>query len=525
MSAADAIERAMGTEEVSVTQLMSTLRSAGSRASRKLVEGALASDDRFVCDTSTGRPRWSVAVGSRRAVSTIEPDPPRAPAPAGPLDGIELRDWQARAFAAWAANGCRGVVEAVTGSGKTRLAVAAVRVVTHRGGKALVLAPTIELLDQWTRELRDHASHLRVGRLGGGHADDLHSHDVLVATPHSASAVPVDLPAGAMGLLVADEAHRLGAPVWAAALTEQFEWRLALTATFERNDDALETVLGPYFGPVVTTYGFVDAAADGVIAPFRVALVGTGLEPSERESYEQADRRVRQHRKTLLELGMPRHPLELIAAASKVVAMAKPGGGYDRKLDAARGLLSAMRSRRDVGAQAAGKLTVLAQLAPQLAGQRSLVFTDTVEQAEQAAKVLRRAGVGAEEVHGQLDDKRRRIRMAQFRNGNLECVVAPRCLDEGVDVPEASIAVVLASFRSRRQMVQRLGRVLRVKDDGSEARLVVAFATGTREDPDSGAHEDFLEDVVPVAREVVTFDSDRSPEAAPAWLSAPSHPH
>jgi superfamily II DNA or RNA helicase len=98
--------------------------------------------------------------------------------------------------------------------------------------------------------------------------------------------------------------------------------------------------------------------------------------------------------------------------------------------------------------------------------------------------------------------------MAQFRNGNLSCVVAPRVLDEGVDVPEAEVAVVLAAFRSRRQMVQRLGRVLRVKQDGREAALVVAYATGTREDPANGAHEDFLAEVREVAREVVTLDAD-----------------
>ncbi|MFT5563598.1 MAG: superfamily II DNA or RNA helicase, partial [Myxococcota bacterium] len=112
-----------------------------------------------------------------------------------------------------------------------------------------------------------------------------------------------------------------------------------------------------------------------------------------------------------------------------------------------------------------------------------------------------------------LDSKRRKIRMAQFRNGNLQCVVAPRVLDEGVDVPEADVAVVLAAFRSRRQMVQRLGRVLRVKEDGREAALLVVHATGTREDPAKGAHEDFLGEVRDVAREVVSMDADSGPGA------------
>jgi superfamily II DNA or RNA helicase len=75
-------------------------------------------------------------------------------------------------------------------------------------------------------------------------------------------------------------------------------------------------------------------------------------------------------------------------------------------------------------------------------------------------------------------------------------------LDEGVDVPAADLAVVLAASRSRRQMVQRMGRVLRRKDDGRPARLVIVHAVGTVEDPATGAHEGFLDEVLPVALSV-----------------------
>ena len=175
---------------------------------------------------------------------------------------------------------------------------------------------------------------------------------------------------------------------------------------------------------------------------------------------------------------------------------------------AARAFLSALRRRRDVAAQADAKLQVVHALAPSLAtdGTRGLVFTDTVEQAELAAVALRRHGVPAEEIHGDLAKDKRRIRLAQFRNGNLQVVVAPRVLDEGVDVPDAELALVLAAFRTRRQMIQRLGRVLRLKDDGRAARLLVAFAVDTREDPKHGAQEDFINEVIDVAQSVRTID-------------------
>lgn len=438
----------------------------------------------------------------------------------GPLEGLALRDWQVDAFAAWATAGCRGVVEAITGAGKTRLAMAAVRVVVAREGVALVLVPTLELQAQWVQALRAHAPGVRVGTLGGGGDDDFSRHDVVVATPNSAAQVPIVPNHGQLGLLVADEAHRYGAPTWAKALRDAWDMRLALTATYERGDDGVADVLGPYFGGVVADYGYADATRDGVIAPFAVALVATALDDDERRRYDEADQAARRARRILLaDHGLPRHPRDTLRAAIEAVAEADQG--HRRRDDpvaiAARDWLMRLRTRRDVAAQAAGKLAVATDLAPHLHGHRTLVFCDTVEQAERAARIISRHGPLAEELHGGLSSEKRRIRMAQFRNGNLSVVVAPRVLDEGVDVPDADVAVVLAAFRSRRQMVQRLGRVLRVKDGGRIARLVIVHAADTMEDPAGGAHEDFLEEVMAVAVAVDRIDADR-PDAVAAWM-------
>lgn len=506
---------------LAVARLVRAVKSKGvATASRGVVERALDRDGRFVQEDVLGKPTWRLAalndISDPVRASSTDGAAPAGPvdlpvSPAAPLAGLELRDWQVEAFAAWAAAGCRGVVEAVTGTGKTRLALAAVRACLARGGRALVLVPTLDLVQQWRRELSAHVGGARIGQLGGGEADDLHDHHVLVATPHSAAALPVDLPTGAVGLLVADEAHRYGAQTWGAALKAGFAMRLALTATYERTDDGLVEILAPYFGGVVYGYGFARAAADGTIAPFDVVFAGVDLTGDERAAYDVADARAREHRRTLVGHGLPRSPLELIAAAARLVAAAegRPPTQVAPQVAAARGYLSALRARREVAAQAGGKLALVRALAPVLerGGQRALVFTDTVEQAEAAAIALRAGGVAAEELHGGLERARRRIRLAQFRRGALQVVVAPRVLDEGVDVPDAELAVVLAAFRSRRQMVQRLGRVLRVKPDGRAARLVIGYARGTREDPAEGAQEDFLREVTGVAHGVTIVDA------------------
>lgn len=502
---------------MTVPDLVKAVKRDAPGVSRRAIEQDLAENARFVDDGGGLRARWSLDPSE-----PDESDRQLQPTGDGPIvsaaamfDGLELRDWQIDAFAAWAAAGCQGVVEAVTGTGKTRLAIAAVRACLARDGRVLVMAPTLDLIEQWSKELRRLVPGAKIGRLGGGQADDLHEHHIVVATPNSAAAVPVDLPQGAIGLLIADEAHRYGAPTWGAALRDEFTMRLALTATYERNDDGVEDVLGPYFGSVVFGYGFAEAARDEVIAPFRVALVGTDLEPTEREAYAAHDKRAKElFRAVGATRGFSRDPRKAIQAAVALIAQADAGGRVDRQqVMLARQWLSAIRARRDVAANAAGKVDLVRQLGPALEGKRTLVFTDTVDQAELAARQLSMWGLKAEEIHGDLPKEKRKIRLAQFANGNLDAVCAPRVLDEGVDVPDADVAVVLAAFRTRRQMIQRLGRVLRRKDDGREAVLVIGFAKDTREDPAAGAHEDFLDEVIEVARVVVTLDVDKDPGA------------
>ena len=501
------------TGDASVEQLLRAVRRAGGHGvGRAALERVLRADPRFGSREELGRTRWSL-------VEEVEPARDGT-ATRTALGQLELRPWQAEALAAWSAT-CRGVVEAVTGTGKTRLAVAAMRTVLDADGRVLVLVPTLELLDQWRATVAELLPGVEVGRLGGGGRDDLFSHRVLLATPHSAADVPVDLPPGAPGLVVADEAHRYGAPTWGAALPPDFGLRLALTATYERGDDGVEEVLEPYFGPVVFRYRYDRAVAEGTVAPFSIALVAVDLTPAERELHDAADARVRSlHRELVGGLGMPKDPVALLRAVAAVVAEGERSGPGADGTQAARcrEYLFRIRQRREVAATAAAKLEVAAAAAPALVGGRSLVFTDTVDQAEAAARVLAAGGVRAETLHGGLADQRRRIRLALLRRGDLDALVAPRVLDEGIDVPAADIAIVLAAFRNRRQLVQRLGRVLRVKPDGGRARLVLAHARGTGEDPDRGGHAAFLAEVRDVALAIDRLDLARDPAALARWL-------
>ncbi|MGH9073629.1 MAG: DEAD/DEAH box helicase, partial [Acidimicrobiales bacterium] len=241
---------------------------------RSVAFALYAGHGRFRCDGAEP-PRWWLAgeggagpgghgplVGTQlwrnSGCSSEDPAPtpaggPQGPSPSSPL---ALWPWQAEALGAWSRAGGRGVVEAVTGTGKTRLGVAAALQEIGRRGQVLVLVPTVELQHQWVGEL---AARLPpgslVGRLGAGGADTLLTHDVVVAVVNSARDLDVR-PIRRGGLLLADECHRYGSEVNRLALDGRFARRLGLSATYARDDDGHLAWLDPYFGPTCFRMGY-----------------------------------------------------------------------------------------------------------------------------------------------------------------------------------------------------------------------------------------------------------------------------
>ncbi|MGH9077136.1 MAG: DEAD/DEAH box helicase [Acidimicrobiales bacterium] len=485
---------------------------------------------RFRCEMGPP-PRWSLVLPSGGARRTGA-GPPAAPAGQLPLGQdmvgqgrLGLYAWQADALAAWARAGRRGVVEAVTGTGKTMVGVAAALGELARRGQVLVLVPTVELAHQWVATLgpRLGPGH-RVGRLGAGSTDSLASHDVLVAVVNSARAVDVR-PIRQGGLLVADECHRYGSAVNRLGLDGRFGHRLGLSATYARGDGGNEAWLDPYFGGTCFRLGYARALADEVTAHFSVALVGVRFSPEEWECYDELSKVMAQTRARLVDqYGLPDEPFEAFLAALGVLA---DGDGEGAVL--ARRYRQAMLERRALLADTPAKDEALVALAPAVAeADRTIVFTQTIPAAERASAALGGRGLRAGAVHSALAGADRRRLLGRFAAGGLDVLVAPRVLDEGVDVPAADLAVIAGASRSRRQMIQRMGRVLRRKADGRRARFAILFVEGTVEDPAHGAHEAFLDEIVGVADDVscfragaVTADPDGPRRALrPSWPAA-----
>ena len=430
----------------------------------------------------------------------------------------ELFRWQLDALISWLRCGRRGVIEAVTGSGKTDVALAAASDALRRGRFVLVVVPSRVLMEQWHGRLTAAMPEARIGRLGDDGKDTATSCDVLVATRHSAAAYKPVPPGSSGGLLIADECHGLGGGILRRALLSQYDERLGLTATLERSDDAVTELLLPYFGGICYRYGFEQAIADGVCARPRVAFVGVALTVDERAEYAAIEQRLVSARDHLRRVrDMPLEPFGDFLAA--VAHLAERDAGADGR--AARDYLDAFSKRRQIVAQTIGKYELLGSLAPAIKeADGALVFTETVRAANHAINRLDPL-VSIDLITGSTARRQRREILDDLRVRKLDAVVAPRVLDEGIDVPDANLGIVMSASRTRRQMIQRMGRILRRKRAGVAARFVIMFAKDTLEDPASRIERDgFLDEIERISEATGVFDSARFDELA-AFLAAP----
>ncbi len=432
----------------------------------------------------------------------------------------ELYRWQLDALVSWLRCGRQGVIEAVTGSGKTDVAIAAAADALRRGRFVLVLVPSRVLMEQWHGRLTLALPSARIGRLGDSGRDGPTDCDVLVATRHSAAAYQ-PAPGLGGGLLIADECHGLGGKTLRRAMLPQYEERLGLTATLERSDDAVTDLLLPYFGGICYRYGFEQGIADGVCARPRVAFVGVALSDQERADYAAFEQRLVSSRSHLRQVrDMPLEPFGDFIAA--VAHLAEHDAGVDGR--AAREYLDAFSKRRQIVAQSIGKYELLGHLAPAIrAAEGALVFTETVRAANHAINRLDPL-VAVDLITGSTGRARRREILDDLRDRKLDAVAAPRVLDEGIDVPDANLGVVMSASRTRRQMIQRMGRILRRKRAGIAATLVIMFAKDTLEDPAHRVERDgFLDEIERISEATGVFDSARFDQLA-EFIAEPGPP-
>ena len=353
-----------------------------------------------------------------------------------PTDGWTdpgLRDYQAAALWAWELAARRGVVVLPTGSGKTRVALAAM---ASTRLSSLCLVPTRVLLEQWCREIVA-VYPARVGCYGDGRRDLA---PVTVATYESAYR-HMDRLGHRFDLLVVDEVHHFGCGLRDEALEMALApARLGLTATPPRGG-AHAARLAELVGPTVYELAIGDLAGT-YLASFDVVTLHLDLTASERARYTS--------------LGTV-----FTGAYAEFRRMAPRATWTDFARGVAhtaegRRALSAWREARRLLALTDAKRRALRVLLARHRDARVLVFTADNESAYAIAREHLVMPLTCDIGRPERDEV-----VERFRRGRLRALVSCRVLNEGLDVPDADVALIAGGALGEREHVQRVGRLLR----------------------------------------------------------------
>lgn len=363
------------------------------------------------------------------------------------------RSYQAEAVSAWNAAGRRGVVSLPTGSGKSFVAELAIAE-TQR--PTLVIAPTIDLVNQWAANL-ERAFGGPVGVLGGG----LHSVERITVSTYDSAFIHADKYGDRFGLVIFDEVHHLPADAHSQIAEMMLApFRLGLSATVER-PDGLHERLDRLVGVVCYEKGIKDLSGH-VLADYEVRQVEVQLSDAETEAYAAA-------RKTYRDF-----------VISRGIRMGGRNGWGNFLREAARSERgrAALRAHREARAIAHGtdaKLDALETILKDHVGERVIVFTNDNATVYRISRDFLVPCI----THRTAADERRTI-LENFADGTWRCVATSRVLNEGVDIPAAQVGVVLSGTSTVREHVQRLGRILR-PSEGKQAVLYEVITADTTE--------------------------------------------
>lgn len=354
---------------------------------------------------------------------------------------------QQQALDAWRAGGGTGIVELPTGAGKTLLAVLAIQ---HVGRPTLIVVPTIDLMLQWQQVL-EKAFARPIGMLGGG----AHDRRELTVTTYDSAAAQTEYHGNRFGLLVCDECHHLPAPAYRfIAAGSLAPYRLGLTATLARADGG-EAVAMELLGPVRFRAG-IDELEGTYLAPYEIHTLEVALTDEEQLRYDEARALYIDH---LRRSGIPmNHP----SGWARFIA-------HCHRTDEGRLAFSAYREQRRIAFTAQSKVDALWRVLCRHRGDRILVFTEDNDTVYRLSRLL-----FLPVITHQTKPAERIELLRQFAAGELPVLLTSKVLNEGVDVPDANVGIILSGNGSVREHVQRLGRILR-KREGKRATLYEIF--------------------------------------------------
>lgn len=429
----------------------------------------------------------------------------------------ELYKWQEECLERWFDNRGRGMVQAITGSGKTRLALEAINRLDKKLGGRLrvkIVVPGGTLMRQWKRVLQEYLDQSESGDLsrdvirqsiglrGGGFcADPNHKYMIYVinsARYELARQILTELKQGEDVLLIADECHHYESGQnrlifeFLPYIKEQEAHFFSLGLSAALPVGTTQAFLASVLGRKIYHYSIKEASSEQVICPYDIWHISLNLGDEERHEYDEISERMTALWQKLRK-GYP--ALDNMGIKERFELLRGLAGEKDKKISKVAALyMNLTFVRKRLVCLASSRISCVCQLVRLLDTQEKIIiFGERTDQADELYGLLRKEyqeKVGR--CHSKMGIQANKITLEGFRTGNIRILIACKTADEGLDVPDVGIGIILSGTANWRQRVQRLGRIIRKSDTKSRAALYYLHIEDTSEDscylPGEGVH-------------------------------------
>lgn len=349
-----------------------------------------------------------------------------------------------------------------TGAGKTILGIKSIETINSA---ALVVVPTLDLMHQWTEVLSSHITNTSIGNLGGG-SEEIEA--ITVATYDSAYIRAPSL-GNRFFFVIFDEVHHLAAPGY-RSIAEQLAapYRLGLTATIEREDKLHLDFPKLVGGGVVFEIHPTELAKSKHLASYEIRRMHVELTSQEQCEYQK---NFGAYQLCLKKLGIR---MNYHGSFRRLIMMST-------KNKIARDALLARNRAMDIALNSKSKLELLRNILAENTGVKTIIFT---QHNSLVYSISNEFLIPA--ITHRTDKLERKDVLSGFKDGRYLAIVTSKVLDEGVDVPDAKLGIIVSGTGSGREYIQRLGRLLRPKlasTDGvdQKAKLIEIISSNTRE--------------------------------------------
>ncbi|HVJ48407.1 DEAD/DEAH box helicase [Desulfitobacterium sp.] len=419
---------------------------------------------------------------------------------------IPLFAWQKECLDIWFHNKGKGVVNVVTGAGKTILALGAIArleytLLTEQAPalKIKIVVPKVFLANQWAKSLQDYlsASKEDIGIYCGVHKDPPYRKYMIYVVNSARTKLSQHLLAdyhqGSTILLIADECHHYCSPensrifkfITQIPIKDQATHYYALglsatpeTATFN------ETLLSA-LGQEIYKYSFVEALNANIISSFAIFNLKLKFTPDEEYLYLDLSEQLTHVRETLMYRCPFLKGLNRLRYFASLEQLAKSSED-DNIAALARSVLILATRRKDLVYRAEARVSCVNNLVSQLPqSSKILIFCERIVVANTIYEELQSLFPGqVGRYHSEMDEWSRKEILHKYHDAQIRILVSCRALDEGLNVPSTDIGIIASSTSSTRQRIQRLGRILRRSGVKRTAKLYYLYIGSSNEEKD-----------------------------------------